>query len=98
MLMQSDADTELALGLKAAERSAASVLRRGGIEATIGLIIACAGVGSVAIAVWFWLTDPERRLPLDDPRREALYDTAAWWCFVIGLCAVGLGLFLAFAG
>jgi hypothetical protein len=68
------------------------------MEATIGLIIACAGVGVVAIAVWFWLTDPEKRLSRDDPRREALYDTAAWWCFVMGLCAIGLGLFLALTG
>jgi hypothetical protein len=65
---------------------------------TIGLIIACAGVGVVAITAWFLLTDPERRLSREDPEREALYDRAAWVCFVMGLCAVGLGLFLALAG
>jgi hypothetical protein len=68
------------------------------MQTTIGLIIACAGVGVVAIPVWFWLTDPEKRLSQEDPDREALYDRAAWVCFVIGVCAVGLGLFLALTG
>jgi uncharacterized membrane protein YidH (DUF202 family) len=96
---RSDADTELALGLKVVERSAVSASSTvGGMQTTIGLIIACAGVGVVAIAVWFWLTDPERHAAREDPEREALYDRAAWVCFVMGLCAVGLGLFLALTG
>jgi hypothetical protein len=70
----------------------------GAMQTTIGLIIACAGVGVVAIPAWFWLTDPEERLSREDPEREALYDRAALVCLVIGLCAVGLGLFLALTG
>ena len=94
---RSDADAELAVGLKVVERSAASVLRRGGMETTIGLIIACAGVGVVAMTAWFCLTDPEERLPTD-PTYQAFCDRAAWVCLLMGLGAVGLGLFLTLTG
>jgi hypothetical protein len=68
------------------------------MKTTIGLIIACAGVGVVAIIMWFWLTDPERSLSARDPRREAFYDRVAWVCLLMGVGAVGLGLFLALTG
>jgi hypothetical protein len=93
-----DSDAEFDMGLKVVEGAQQARPPPWGMKTIIGLIIACAGVGVLAITMWFWLTDPERSLSARDPQREAFYDRAAWVCLLIGLGAVGLGLLLALAG
>ena len=67
------------------------------MEAIIGFVIAFTSAGVLAMAAWFWLTDPERCEPGENPGREAFYGRAAWACFLTSWCALGLGLLLALA-
>ena len=65
------------------------------MEAAIGLVIACAVVGIGATVAWFWLTDPARDRPGRSARHQEIDEQIAWICFLIGVAALGLCLFLA---
>jgi hypothetical protein len=67
------------------------------MQTTIGLVIACAVIGILAIGAWFWLTEPTGgRVSYSEehPGREIFFGSATWLCFLIGVCAMGLCLLL----